>query len=127
MKIERVWAMPNKWTFTIKPIQKLLEQEMKNRFLLYDFWVDPFCGKNSPASITNDLNPNTAADYHLDALEFLSEYRKELSFGNIEGVVGLLKESPKSNNQTKRIFKNLYERNSKFFDDYQDWLKPKKK
>jgi len=28
MKTERVWAMPNKWTFTIKPIRELLEEEM---------------------------------------------------------------------------------------------------
>lgn len=24
MRINRVWAMPNKWTFTIKPIKELL-------------------------------------------------------------------------------------------------------
>ena len=27
MKIERIWAMPNKWTFTIKPIKELLIAE----------------------------------------------------------------------------------------------------
>lgn len=25
MRIERIWAMPNKWTFTIKPIKELLQ------------------------------------------------------------------------------------------------------
>ena len=28
MKIERKWAMPNKWTFTIKPIAELLKEEV---------------------------------------------------------------------------------------------------
>jgi len=42
MIIERVWAMPNKWTFTILPIKKLLKEEV------YGDSVDPFCGENSP-------------------------------------------------------------------------------
>lgn len=65
MKIERIWAMPNQWTFTIKPIRELLEQE------IYGAVVDPFSGKYSPASLKNDLNPENEADFHLDALEFL--------------------------------------------------------
>jgi hypothetical protein len=28
MRIERIWAMPNKWTFTIKPIRELIKEEM---------------------------------------------------------------------------------------------------
>lgn len=28
MQIDRIWAMPNKWTFSIKPIAELLEQEV---------------------------------------------------------------------------------------------------
>ena len=33
MKLERVWAMPNKHTFSIKPIKKLLKQEVKEPIL----------------------------------------------------------------------------------------------
>jgi len=36
MKIERVWAMPNKRTFQIKPIKQLIEEEIGNHYL------DPF-------------------------------------------------------------------------------------
>lgn len=36
MKIERVWAMPNKQTFSIKPISELIKQEIKGDYL------DPF-------------------------------------------------------------------------------------
>ena len=28
MQIDRIWAMPNKWTFSIKPIAELLKQEV---------------------------------------------------------------------------------------------------
>lgn len=68
MKIERIWAMPNKWTFTIKPIKELLAEEVTP-----GVWIDPFAGMNSPASITNDLNPEIPATYHLDAIAFLEQ------------------------------------------------------
>jgi hypothetical protein len=43
VRIEKIWAMPNKWTFTILPIKNLLQEEMDN-----GAWLDPFCGKFSP-------------------------------------------------------------------------------
>jgi len=64
MEINRVWAMPNKWTFTIKPIKELLERHING-----GLWCDPFAGENSPAQIQNDLSGNV--EYKLDALEFL--------------------------------------------------------
>ena len=36
MRIDRVWAMPNKQTFTIKPINDLIKEE------LGDNYIDPF-------------------------------------------------------------------------------------
>jgi hypothetical protein len=66
MKIERQWAMPNKWTFTIKPIKELLEIEVdKNKI-----WLDPFCGENGRkyACITNDIEMGGK-----DALKYLKE------------------------------------------------------
>jgi len=77
MRIDRVWAMPNKWTFRIKPIAKLLKEEMNG------FWIDPFCGENSPAQITNDLNPKINADQHKDALEFIEDCK----YCNIDGCL----------------------------------------
>ena len=78
MKIERVWAMPSKWTFTIKPIKKLLQQEMDG-----GVWLDPMAGYNSPAHITNDINPDTPAQHHLDALDFLKQQDDE----SVDGVL----------------------------------------
>lgn len=70
MKISRAWAMPNENTFSIKPIynfiQKVFVFENKKA-------VDPFC-RNSPFKdrcVTNDLNHNIDANFHMDALEFL--------------------------------------------------------
>ena len=55
MKINRVWAMPNKWTFKIKPIEDLLF-----RYNVNSGWVDPFAGMNSPAEFTNDIEGRNA-------------------------------------------------------------------
>jgi hypothetical protein len=70
VKIERIWAMPNKWTFTIPPIRDLLAEEVRS----YERWLDPFAGRNSPAEFTNDLNPENDAMYCMDALEFLRQW-----------------------------------------------------
>jgi len=66
IKFTRVWAMPNKWTFTIKPIRELLA-----KYNVGVGWVDPFAGENSPAELTNDINPERKAKFHLDAEDFL--------------------------------------------------------
>lgn len=62
----RVWAMPNAWTFSIFPIQQLINKYVGDG----KGWIDPFAGKNSPAEITNDHNPERPAMYHMEALEF---------------------------------------------------------
>jgi len=93
MIIERVWAMPNRWTFTIKPIKDLLRQEV-----IAGVWADPFCGKNSPANIKNDLNPEIEeAQTHLDALHFL----KSLDSSSYDGV---LFDPPYSITQAKECY-----------------------
>ena len=69
--------MPNKWTFTIKPIAELLNSLVKGE------WADPFAGNNSPAKYTNDLNPNARSQSHLDAVEFL----KSFSADSLDGIL----------------------------------------
>ena len=76
MKIQRIWAMPSRWTFTIKPIRELLKEEMT-----YGLWIDPFSGKNSPATIKNDLVEE--ADFNMDALAFL----KGVESGKADGIL----------------------------------------
>ena len=84
--------MPNKWTFTIGPIKKLLAQECGGKG-----WADPFAGKHSPAEFTNDLNPEADAKSHKDALEFL----KSLPTASSEGV---LYDPPYSITQAKQCY-----------------------
>jgi len=60
--------MPDKWTFNIRPIKELLDDYVPKDGV---GWIDPFAGQNSPAELRNDLNPNTDAQHHLDALAFV--------------------------------------------------------
>lgn len=67
MKINRIWAMPNKLTFTIKPIKELVLKYIQYAKVI----VDPFSNQSKYGTITNDLNPEFDTDYNLDALSFL--------------------------------------------------------
>ena len=93
MIINREWANPNKWTFTIKPIKELLNRYVgtgKN-------WVDPYSGKHSPAELTNDLDPKMPSKYHLDAKEFCLRLK-----GMYKGVI---LDPPYSYRQVKEHYK----------------------
>jgi hypothetical protein len=72
---DRRWAMPNSSTFFIKPISDVIKQHVSGH------WIDPFCGINSPASCTNDLNPNIPATSHSDALVFLKNLSSDVADG----------------------------------------------
>lgn len=96
MKIERIWAMPNKNTFDIKPIKKLIQEELDKD----ELWIDPFANKNKLAKITNDLNPEYSTDYHLDALDFLKMF-------NDSSVDGILYDPPYSPRQVSECYKNF--------------------
>jgi len=65
IRISRAWAMPNHHTFSVKPIRELLERHVSGHSL------DPFANTARVATITNDLNPDMACDYTLDACVFL--------------------------------------------------------
>ena len=86
--------MPNKWTFTIKPIRGLLQ-----RYGVNHGWVDPFAGENSPAEITNDLNPKMPTNYHLHALDFC-----DILEGDYKGV---LFDPPYSLRQMKECYNSI--------------------
>lgn len=94
MMIERVWAMPSASTFSIKPIAELLRGEVD----CGEKWVDPFSNGSRIASVTNDINPDVDADYHVDALEFLR------MFGD-ESVDGVLYDPPYSPRQVSECYK----------------------
>lgn len=97
MRIERAWAMPNKNTFSIKPIKELLTEEVDNK---NNLWIDPFANTNKWGNITNDLNPEYDTDFHMDALDFLKQFENE-------SVDGVLFDSPFSNRQIVECYKNV--------------------
>jgi len=97
MKMKRVWAMPSKHTFTIKPIAQLLKEEV---LPTEGFWLDPFCGENSPAEVKNDLNPDIEAEFHEDALSFLIRYPND-------GACGVLFDPPYSPRQISECYKSF--------------------
>ena len=65
--------MPSPSTFSIAPIADLLERWLWD----CDVIIDPFAGETSPATHTNDLNPDREAQYHLEAAEFCEVLQDE--------------------------------------------------
>lgn len=95
ISIERIWAMPNKNTFEIKPIHDLIVDEITD-----GIWIDPFANRNNLASITNDLSTEFDTDYHLDALDFLKMF-------DTDSVDGVLYDPPYSPRQVSECYNNV--------------------
>ncbi|WP_157049416.1 site-specific DNA-methyltransferase [Selenomonas sp. oral taxon 138] len=96
IRIERIWSMPNKNTFEMTPIKKLLSEEVD----LTKMWVDPFANRNRIASITNDLSKEYDTDYHMDALDFLNMF-------DSESVDGVLYDPPYSPRQVSECYNSV--------------------
>lgn len=63
----RLWAMPSPDTFSIPPIRDFVGRHLSG------VSVDPFARNSALATYTNDINPATSAQFHMDAAEFLSK------------------------------------------------------
>lgn len=66
--IYRKWAMASRNTFDIPPIREFVLKYLADSKAS----VDPFARDCLLATVTNDLNPTTAAEYHMEAAEFLA-------------------------------------------------------
>ena len=75
MLVNRVWAMPNSNTFSIKPIGELVERYTSGEKVI----IDPFANNCKIGTITNDLNPKFDTTYHMDALDFLKQMETEIA------------------------------------------------
>ena len=95
-KISRVWAMPNKWTFNIKPIKYLLVKYASDG----RGWADPFSGKSEFAEFRNDLNPHNNQLFQMEAYDFLK------SFASSE-VAGVIFDPPYSLTQVSRSYEEM--------------------
>ena len=65
MVITRSWSMPSPDTFSVPPIRDFVVRWLRG------VSVDPFARNSTLATYTNDLNPDTTAQEHRDAEEFL--------------------------------------------------------
>lgn len=63
MRFSRIFAMPSGDTFSITPIGAFV------RKYTHGVIVDPFARNSNIATYTNDLNPETTAQLHMDAEE----------------------------------------------------------
>ena len=105
MEINRVWAMPNKNTFTIKPINELIKKHFGCMRLRHDLLVriDPFVN-NSPfkdyCEYTNDIDSDVMATQNIDAIDFLKQF-------DTESVDLVLFDPPYSPRQVSECYKKL--------------------
>ncbi|MGM0409267.1 MAG: adenine-specific DNA methylase [Bacillota bacterium] len=75
MDMNRKFCMPNKNTFSMKPLNKLFWKYKKNENS--SKVIDPFARKCKLADITNDLDPAMNTDYNLEAYDFLKKFKSE--------------------------------------------------
>ena len=92
-KIVRKWAMPNKNTFSIKPVKDLICKYLKGK------WIDPFANDSifKDRLITNDINSAYNTNYNLDALKFLQQF-------DDNSVDGILFDPPYSIHQINEVY-----------------------
>lgn len=98
MKISRHWGMPSADTFDCPPIEGFVK-----KYLMHSKKsVDPFARNKRWATYTNDLNPKTNADSHMDAIDFL----KQLADGGKSADLVII-DPPYSPRQTKECYDNI--------------------
>lgn len=92
------WAMPNKNTFTIKPIHDLVKRHLDAQ--PRGVWIDPFANNScflARMTHSNDLDKSFNTTHHMDALKFL----RSLPAASVDGV---LFDPPYSVHQTNEVY-----------------------
>jgi len=90
--------MPAGDTFDCKPLGSIVKRYLGQS----ETSVDPFARNKRWATYTNDLNPNTAAEYHLDALDFLISLQKKNVLADV-----VIFDPPYSIRQSKQIYESF--------------------
>lgn len=93
----RIFTMPNKDTFSIQEIGKLIKRYLSNSQVS----VDPFARNKHWCTYTNDLNTATEAEHHMDALDFLLLLEQQKVLADL-----VLFDPPYSPTQLKRAYDN---------------------
>lgn len=74
MKISYAFGMASRDTFRVPPIRDFVERSLA-ALPEGAVIVDPFARNSHYGTVTNDLNPDTEAMYHVDAIDFLRSFR----------------------------------------------------
>ena len=98
MIIQRVWAWPTGDTFSCAPIKQLVKRYLAQSTVS----IDPFARNKQWATYTNDLNPNTTAQYHMDVRDFL----QMLVDQNVQADL-ILFDPPYSPAQVKQLYDSI--------------------
>lgn len=97
-RIHRIWAMPNAETFSVPPIGEFVRRYLHTSKVS----IDPFARNKRWATYTNDLNPETQAEYHMDVLVFA---KKLLAEGKSADL--LIFDPPYSPTQIKMSYESI--------------------
>lgn len=98
VQFSRTFSMPNAETFSMKPVADFIARWIPPNAEI----VDPFARNKKLATMTNDLNPETTAEYHLEAEEFC---KLMLSLGK-RALLGLF-DPPYSPRQISECYKSV--------------------
>lgn len=94
----RVFAMPSADTFSIPPIGEFVRRYLSTSKVS----VDPFARNKRWATFTNDLDPTTAAEHHVDAEDFC----RMLAAQNVAVDLGVF-DPPYSPRQISECYRNV--------------------
>ena len=113
---QRYWSMPNSETFRVP----IIESFVRRYILRSKISIDPFARNSKMALYTNDINPNTSAKYHMDALKFLNK-----SSVQKVGADLVIFDPPYSLGQMKECYENMGRKISlrefqRFYGDIRD-------
>lgn len=101
MLFERAFAIPNAETFSVKPIGAFVQRYLAASKVS----VDPFARDRDWATYTNDLNPATRAQRHMDAGAFCDQLRAE----GVQADLGIF-DPPYSPRQMAEVYQSIGQR-----------------
>lgn len=96
--MSRVWCMPNGDTLQIPEVRAFVNRWFQPNGIS----VDPFARNCNLCSITNDLNPETSAKYHMDVKDFLLTLNAQKVAADF-----VIWDPPYSLEQCKRSYENV--------------------
>jgi hypothetical protein len=94
----RIWAMPSADTLSVQEIRAWV----KKYLMRAKCSIDPFARNCRLAQWRNDLNPETAAEYHMDVLDFLKMLEEKQVRPDL-----IIWDPPYSPNQIKESYESI--------------------